>query len=87
MMQNSAPTGSPERSRSHGRELLPRPGVHADLAALAAFAVAHEDGAARGVKIALGEGKCFADPQAGAPKHDDHAAHPQSVGAITPRSA
>jgi hypothetical protein len=43
------------------RELLPRPRVHADLAALAAFAAANEDRAACGVKIALGERECFAD--------------------------
>jgi len=61
--------------------LLPGPGVDADLAALAAFAVAHEDGAGA-IKVALGEGECFADPEAGAPKNDDQSAHPEAVGAI-----
>jgi hypothetical protein len=63
--------------------LLPRPGIHADLAALPALAAAHEDGAAGGIKVALCERKCFADPEAGAPKHDDQSAHPDAVGAIT----
>jgi hypothetical protein len=56
--------------------LVPRPGVHADFAALAAFAAAHEDRAAGGVKVALGERERFVDTQAGAPEHHDQAAHP-----------
>ncbi len=82
MMQNSAPTGKPGAQSQPRRELFARPRVHADLAALAAFAVAHEDRAAGEIKIALGEGKRFADLKAGAPKHDDQSAHPDAVGAI-----
>jgi len=51
--------------------LLPGPGVHADLAALAAFAAAHQDRAAARIEVAFGEGERFADAQPGAPQHDD----------------
>jgi hypothetical protein len=44
-------------------ELLPAPAVHADLAALAALAAAHQDRPAGTVKVALGERERFADPQ------------------------
>jgi len=62
--------------------LLPRPRVHADFAALAAFAAANEDRAACGIKIAFGERERFADPQSGAPEHDDQSAHPSPGGVI-----
>jgi hypothetical protein len=62
------------------RELVPRPRVHADLATLAALATAHEDRAAHAIKVALGKRERFADPQAGAPQHDDQAAHPRPSG-------
>jgi hypothetical protein len=42
-------------------DVLPCPVVHSDFAALAAFAVAHEDAAAGGVQVAFGETECFAD--------------------------
>jgi hypothetical protein len=42
-------------------ELLPRPAVHPDLAALAALPAPDEDGAARSVQIAFLEREGFAD--------------------------
>jgi hypothetical protein len=55
-------------------QLLPGPVVHADLAAAAALAAAHQHGAAPRVKIRLGEGERLADTQSGAPQHDDQSA-------------
>ena len=46
-------------------QLIPRPVIHADLAAPAALAAADEDGASRSVKVTLGEVKRLADSQTG----------------------
>ena len=54
-----------------GLELFPGPVVHADLAAAAALAAAHEDRAAARVEVELGERERFVDAQPGAPEHDD----------------
>ena len=72
----------PGADREPRLELLPGPPVHPDLAALAALAAAHQHGAACPVEIALLQGERFADPQPCTPKHDDHAAQPETVGAI-----
>jgi len=64
-------------------ELLPRPPVHSDLAALAALPTPDGHGAARSVQIALLERERFADSQAGAPEQDDERAESMAVGAIT----
>jgi hypothetical protein len=55
-------------------ELLPCPGVHPDLASLAAFPASDEHGAAAAVQVALLESQCFADPQPRAPEQDDQGA-------------
>jgi len=55
-------------------QLLPGPSVHPDLAALAAFAVAHQDRAAVQIQVAFVQGQCFADAQPGAPQHHDETA-------------
>jgi hypothetical protein len=52
-------------------ELLPGPAVHADLAPLAALAVADQDASGRAVEVTFGEGDRLADSQAGAPQQDD----------------
>jgi hypothetical protein len=65
------------------RQLLPGPSVHPDLAAFAAFAVPNQDRASVGVEVALVQGERFADPQAGAPQHDDQAAQTDRAGVIT----
>jgi hypothetical protein len=57
-----------------GIEMVPGPTVHPDLAPPAAFPGANEDRAALSVKVGLGQRERFADPQPGAPQHDDHAA-------------
>jgi hypothetical protein len=44
--------------------------------------VAHEDRAASGIKVALGERERLADPQARAPQHDDKAAQSEPFGVI-----
>ena len=63
-------------------DLFPRPPIHADLAALAAFASADEDRAALAVEVTLRQGQGFADAQAGAPQHDDQRSNAQSVWAL-----
>src|SRR5450755_1225284 len=57
-----------------GIEMVPGPAVHPDLAPPSALPGANEDGAALSVKVGLGQRERFADPQPGAPSHDDHAA-------------
>jgi hypothetical protein len=62
-------------------ELCPRPPVDADIAAPAALASSEQDRAS--VRIGLAECVRLADPQAGTPEHDDHAAEAEAVGIIT----
>ncbi len=62
-----------------GLQLLPRPAVHPDLAAFAAFALAHEDRTASWVKVRFGKCERLADSQAGAPQHDDERTESDSV--------
>jgi hypothetical protein len=66
-----------------GVELLPCPAVHPDFAALAAFPVPNEHGAAATVQVALLEGERFTDAQPGTPQQDDQRAKPVSVGTVT----
>ena len=80
MMQNRCPTGSAALRRP-GTQLFPTPIIHADLAALTALAVTHEQGSAALVEIALGEFESFRDAQPSTPQNDDEAAHPITVDA------
>ncbi len=63
-------------------QLLPRPAIHSDLAAFAAFALAHQDRAATWIKVSLGERERLTDPQTGTPQHDDESTQPDPVGVI-----
>src|SRR3954451_3290872 len=65
-------------------ELLKAPVVHADLAAPAAFAAAHEHRAAARVEIELTEIECFLDAQPGPPKQHDQ---PPGRVAVVPVAA
>src|SRR5919106_3113289 len=65
-----------------GRELLPGPVVHADLAAAAALAAAHRQRPAARVQVGFGERERLADAQAGAPEHDDQPAQSAAVSAV-----
>src|SRR4051812_23237136 len=71
MTQNSGPTGMGATDGQPGLELFEAPVVHADLAAAAAFATAHENRAAATVEIELVEIERFLNAQTGAPKDDD----------------
>ena len=51
-------------------QLLARPAVHPDFAALAAFSVADQDRTAVAVQVAFSQSKHLADAQPGAPEHD-----------------
>ena len=53
--------------REPGIERLPRPAVHPDLTAPAAFSVPDEDRATDAIQVALGQRERFADPQPGTP--------------------
>jgi hypothetical protein len=64
-------------------ELLPAPGVHADLAAPSALATPNEQGAAALIKIGLGEGERFLDAQPGAPQDHDQSAWRVAVRVVT----
>jgi hypothetical protein len=54
-------------------QLLPAPGVHANLAAPAALAVAHQQRPAPRVEVALAERQRLLHSQPPAPEHDDQA--------------
>ena len=41
-----------------------------------------QDSAAAGVHVGLRDGERFADPQPGAPAHDDQRAEPDAVGPV-----
>jgi hypothetical protein len=64
-------------------ELLPGPAIHSDLAPLAAFPAPDEDGTARLIEIGLNQRQRLADPETGAPQHNDQAPEPETVGIIT----
>jgi hypothetical protein len=82
MTQNSGPIGSSTRAASPRSQLLPTPGVHPDLAAPAALAVAHHQRPARGVQVALAERERFLDAQPAAPEHDDQRAQPEAMAVV-----
>jgi hypothetical protein len=62
-----------------GPELVEAPVVHADLAALAALALADQERAAARAEVWFGQGHRLADPEAGAPEHDDQRPQAQAV--------
>jgi hypothetical protein len=70
------PDRKPDASLQPGAELLPPPGVHADLAATAALAVAHEQRPASRVEVMLAEREGLLNPDPAAPEHDDQRPHP-----------
>jgi hypothetical protein len=45
----------------------PTPAIHSDLATAPALPAPNKNGPARPVKVGLGEGERFADPQSGTP--------------------
>jgi len=49
----------------------------------AALAAPHQQRSAARVEVGLGQGERLADPQAGAPEHDDQAAQSAAVDAVT----
>jgi hypothetical protein len=61
--------------------VVPAPGVHADLAAAAALAVADEHRPGAGLEVVLGEGERLGDAQPGAPEQHDQRPH---AGAMDP---
>jgi hypothetical protein len=80
--QNSRPDRQRHPRLEPGLKLLPRPVVHANLAAAASLAAPHQQRAATRVQVGLGERERLADPQAGAPQHDDQNAQPAAVDAV-----
>ena len=67
-----------------GIELLPRPTVHPDLAALdRPFRGGPESRRSRRSRSLSAQRERFADPQPGAPQHDDQPPKPDAVGLIT----
>ena len=64
-------------------ELLPRPAVHPDLAALAALPMTDKHHTPVATKVALGQREGFADPKARSPQHNDHAAQPHAVRTVS----
>jgi len=60
-------------------ELLEAPAVHADLAALAALALADQQRAAAWFEVRLGQCHRFADPEASPPEDDDQSPQAKPV--------
>src|SRR5215212_9576832 len=65
-----------------GRQLLPAPGVHADLASAATLALAHEQRPPPQVEVALARRERFLDAEPGAPEHDDHRPQATAVAIV-----
>jgi len=82
MMQNSGPVDSSARAFSHGRRLLPSPGLHADLAPAPALAVADRQRSAPVVEIMRAERERLLDAQPSAPQDNDHRPHAPAVTVI-----
>ena len=55
-------------------QLLPTPGVHADLSTPTSLSSADEQGASSLIEISLGERKRFLDAQSRSPQDDDEPA-------------
>ena len=64
-------------------QLGPAPCVHADLAAASALAATDQHCAAALIEISLSERERLVDTQPGTPEHDDQAAQPAAVIAVT----
>jgi hypothetical protein len=62
--------------------VVPSPLVHADFAALAALAVAHQQRPTPPIEVALGQRQRFADAQSGTPQHHDYRPQPHGMGAL-----
>jgi hypothetical protein len=63
-------------------QLLPAPGVHAELATSASLSAPHEHGATALIEIGLGEGERFLDAQHSTPQDHDQRAQPKAVRAV-----
>jgi hypothetical protein len=64
-------------------QTLAAPPIHPDLPPPATLPDPDQNRAALSVKVALAEGERFADPQSGAPKHDNHGAEPNTLTTVT----
>src|SRR5918995_1240729 len=73
---------SATRTPAPRARLFAAPSVHADLAAAAALAVAHEHRSAPRVEVALGERECLLHAQATAPEHDDQCPQPPAMAIV-----
>jgi hypothetical protein len=65
-----------------GVQLLPTPGVHADLSTPTSLSSADEQGASSLIEISLGERKRFLDAQSRSPQDDDQPAQPPAVRGV-----
>jgi hypothetical protein len=63
-------------------EVLPSPGIHADLTAAAALAASDEDAAPGGIEVAFGERQRLVDPQTRAPEQHDQRSGAQTRWSI-----
>jgi hypothetical protein len=77
------PDGQLEAKLEPRLQLLPSPGVHADLATPAALSSPHEQGAAAVIEIGLGKRERLLDAQTSAPQDHDQAAQPAAVRVVT----
>jgi hypothetical protein len=59
--------------------IAPRPGVHPDLPALVALALANENRPATRIEVGLGQRERFLDPKPTTPQHHEQSPKPQPV--------
>jgi hypothetical protein len=67
-------------------KLVPRPGVHADLAASIALAATDQQRSAAWVEIHFGERQRFLNAQSGPPEDDDETSQPLTVRSVAGRA-
>ena len=65
-----------------GRQLLPPPGVHADLAPTTTLALAHEQRPPPRIEVALAQRERLLDTEPGAPEHDDQRPQASAVAIV-----
>ncbi|MGH2948481.1 MAG: hypothetical protein ACRDPC_19850 [Solirubrobacteraceae bacterium] len=82
MTHSSGPTGQLEPQGERGLQLLPAPGVHADLAAPPSLAAPDEQGAAALIQIRLGKGERSLDAQPCTPEDHEQRAQLAAVRVV-----
>jgi hypothetical protein len=82
MMAEQRPDRQLDPVAEPGRQLLPAPGDHADLAPTATLALAHEQRPPPRIEVALAQCERLLDAQPAAPEHDDQRPQASTVAIV-----